>query len=70
MKQTKHKTPLRDYCVSRGITADALAAKAGVHESTARSWLNGNRKIRPVDVIERESQLGIPRAILRPDLYA
>lgn len=70
MKRTKQNTALRDYCSERGISAAALAAKAGVHESTARSWLNGNRRIRPSEVKTREKQLGIPRAVLRADLFA
>jgi len=65
----KPKTALREYRAQKDLSAEEVARKLGIAESTLRSYENGNREIDGDTAVLIESRLGIPREDIRPDLF-
>lgn len=63
----KPKPALRAYREEHGL--EAAAKKAGVAESTWRSYENGWREMDADACINFERKLGIQCAVIRPDLF-
>jgi len=59
--------PIKAYRVDHGLSLERLAAKFGVHKTTAMRW--EARPVPPSRVLEIERETGISRHTLRPDLY-
>ncbi|WP_086640080.1 helix-turn-helix transcriptional regulator [Acetobacter okinawensis] len=59
---------LREIRKSKGLTLGQAAALVGCHLATWQKWEKG--QVPPHRAIELEKVLGIPRHILRPDLFA
>ena len=59
--------PLNVWRAKRGITLDGFACAFGVNKTTVMRWEEG--KIPAERVVEIERETGIPRHVLRPDLY-
>lgn len=64
---TKH--PLFEYRKKREISQEALAAKVGVRRAAVCRWETGRVRIPADRAIELEKTTGIPREVLRPDLF-
>ena len=65
----KPKTALREYRAQKDLSAEEVARKLGIAESTLRSYENGNREIDGDTAVLIEDRLGIPREDIRPDLF-
>ena len=65
----KPKTALRGYRAQKDLSAEEVARKLGIAESTLRSYENGNREIDGDTAVLIEDRLGIPREDIRPDLF-
>jgi len=58
---------LAQYLEPRGRVAD-LARRLGVTHAAIRQW--NLKRIPPLRILQVERYTGIPRHVLRPDLYA
>lgn len=69
MAKKKRCEPLDRYIELHKITQAELADRLGIPEPTARSFINGSRRITGETAVQIETRLGIPRETLRPDLF-
>jgi len=58
---------LQDLLAAKGLRLIDLARRLGVNKATVTRWSRGN--IPPENVIKVEKETGIPREVLRPDIY-
>lgn len=66
------KTPLIDLdavLASHGLTRKSLQEGLGVTEQATSAWAVGRNRMSPEIAIRAETELGIPRSELRPDLW-
>jgi transcriptional regulator with XRE-family HTH domain len=61
-----HKA-LEDCIAEVGV--EELHIQLGVSRQTIYNWRRGKRKVKPELVIKVERVLGIPKSVIRPDLY-
>jgi plasmid maintenance system antidote protein VapI len=61
--------PLADYMREHSLSDTDVANAAGVTAEAVRSWRHGKRRVGPETARKIEKQLGIPKHILRPDLW-
>jgi len=59
--------PLTAYRLSEGISMSELARRLGVHRSAVLHWERG--RISPQRAVDLERRIGIPREVLRPDIF-
>lgn len=60
-----------DVAIDRGgLTRAALAAQLGVSRAAVSMWCNGITGIKPERVPAVERITGVPRHVLRPDVYS
>lgn len=64
---TNAPTSLSAYRTTCGATLEEWARKLGVHKTTILRWETGT--VPASRVREIEKALGIPRHVIRPDLY-
>lgn len=57
---------LSEWRAEKGITVEALASVLSVSKGTASKW---SRRVPPERVPDVEAATGIPRHVLRPDLW-
>lgn len=62
--------PLREYRDKRGLSQQELADKLGVSRQMVGLVETGERRIAAEDVLDWEKKTGIPRTVLRPDIFA
>jgi DNA-binding transcriptional regulator YdaS (Cro superfamily) len=62
--------PIISYRLSRGLSRAELAAKLGVKRAMIQHVENGVRKFSAERAMEIERATGVPRSVLRPDLWA
>jgi DNA-binding transcriptional regulator YdaS (Cro superfamily) len=60
-------TKLQDLLAENGLRLIDLARRLGVNKATVTRWSRGN--IPPENVLKVERETGIPREVLRPDIY-
>jgi transcriptional regulator with XRE-family HTH domain len=63
------QTPLKNWREQKGRTAAEVAFCLGVTPAMWSRWETGNRRIPAERVPQIENKLGIPRHILRPDIF-
>lgn len=62
-------TPLKNWRLENGLTAEAAASKLNVTLPMWSRWENQKRAIPPQRVLAIEEVTGISRHILRPDIF-
>ena len=65
----KPKAALREYRERHSLTCEEAGRKVGIAESTWRSYENGNREVDGDMAVKIEAGLGVPREVIRPDLF-
>lgn len=66
--KTRSDSPICQFRCSKGLTLEALGRQFSVDKSTVLRW--ETRRVPADRVLDVERITGIPRAQLRPDLYA
>lgn len=61
--------PFRKYREKHGLTQEDLARKLGVSRQMVGFIESGEREITAENAVEWETEIGIPRAQLRPDIF-
>jgi plasmid maintenance system antidote protein VapI len=61
---------LADYMREHSLSDTDIASAAGVSGEAVRLWRHGKRRISPETARKIEKQLGIPKCVLRPDLWS
>ena len=60
---------MKEYIAKRGWNKTEFARQAGVQPCTAARWVNGSQSMEPTKARELNAQIGIPLAVVRPDLW-
>jgi len=69
VSKVKPKRFLRAHWKQKGLKRSEVAHRLGVHEATVRSHENGNREVSAEMAVRYEEEFGIPREVVRPDIF-
>jgi transcriptional regulator with XRE-family HTH domain len=69
MPKKENPHPLHKYRTQAGLRLEDVGAKLGVNRSTIFRWETGEIRIPAERLPDLERVTGIPRYVLRPDLF-
>jgi plasmid maintenance system antidote protein VapI len=61
--------PIDDVLAEYGVTSYDLAVSLGLSVEAVRTWRRGTRRITPEAARLTEQRFGVPKHLLRPDLW-